>query len=77
MAMMTPFSMQEHRKAALRKLSQEGDPVRAMLALEALARLDAGNYGYCLACGIKIPEAKLESRPERRHCSACEGSVAA
>jgi len=37
-------------------------------ALEALARMDAGTYGVCVDCGKKIPEARLEFRPEAARC---------
>lgn len=67
-----PFSMTGHRKAALQRLARSADPRRARQALEALYRVEIGAYGYCIACGLKIPEASLEQRPERRHCSACE-----
>ncbi|MHC4135441.1 MAG: TraR/DksA family transcriptional regulator [Planctomycetota bacterium] len=69
--------MPDHRQAALQRLVQANDPVRALRAVEALERMEAGVYGYCVACGMKIPEARLEERPERRHCTACEGAVAA
>jgi len=75
--MIAPFSMLDHRKATLHRLAQERDPVRSTLAIEALARLESGAYGYCTACGMKIPEAYLEARPERRHCTACEAAAAA
>jgi RNA polymerase-binding transcription factor DksA len=77
MAMSATFSLPDYRKAALERLAQESDPLRRMRAIEALERLEAGFYGYCVACGMKIPEARLEERPERRHCTACEGAVAA
>jgi DnaK suppressor protein len=37
-------------------------------ALEALARMDAGSYGVCVDCGKKIPQARLEFRPEAARC---------
>ncbi|MHC4971695.1 MAG: TraR/DksA family transcriptional regulator [Planctomycetota bacterium] len=77
MASITPFSIRDHRQAALQRLVQANDPVRAIRAVEALERMEAGVYGYCVACGMKIPEARLEEKPERRHCTACEGAVAA
>jgi RNA polymerase-binding transcription factor DksA len=77
MASITSFSMPDHRQAALQRLVQANDPVRAIRAVEALERMEAGVYGYCVACGMKIPEARLEEKPERRHCTACEGAVAA
>jgi hypothetical protein len=77
--MTTTFSLTGHRESALRRLAsccQEHDPVRAILAIEAMQRMEDGDYGYCMACGMKIPEASLESRPERTHCSSCEARVA-
>ncbi|MBO0981197.1 TraR/DksA C4-type zinc finger protein [Microbacterium sp. SD291] len=38
---------------------------------EAIARLDAGAYGICAACGLPIPAARLEVRPFAMHCVAC------
>jgi len=38
---------------------------------EALARLDAGAYGVCAACGRPIPVERLEVRPFATHCVAC------
>ena len=37
----------------------------------ALARLDAGTYGLCERCGRPVDEARLEARPEARHCIDC------
>jgi RNA polymerase-binding transcription factor DksA len=35
---------------------------------EALARLDAGTYGICDACGKPIGEERLEAKPWARFC---------
>ena len=37
----------------------------------ALARLDAGTYGRCAACGEEIPVARLAARPVARTCVPC------
>jgi RNA polymerase-binding transcription factor DksA len=37
----------------------------------ALARLDSGSYGRCLACGEAIAPARLEARPTARTCITC------
>ncbi|MFJ2517861.1 TraR/DksA family transcriptional regulator [Cellulosimicrobium cellulans] len=37
----------------------------------ALARLDAGTYGVCEACGQPIADGRLEARPTARTCVAC------
>lgn len=38
----------------------------------AIARLDAGHYGLCTACGIPIDAARLEAVPHAAHCIECE-----
>ena len=38
----------------------------------AIARLDAGHYGLCTACGIPIDAARLEAVPHTAHCIDCE-----
>jgi RNA polymerase-binding protein DksA len=38
----------------------------------AQARLEAGTYGVCEACGQPIPIARLRARPTARHCAPCE-----
>lgn len=37
----------------------------------ALARVGAGTYGVCLACGRAIPEGRLEIRPATPFCVSC------
>ena len=37
-------------------------------ALAALARLDAGTYGFCIDCGKPINEERLSFRPEAARC---------
>ena len=34
----------------------------------AIARLDAGDYGNCEACGVAIDPARLEAMPATRFC---------
>ena len=38
---------------------------------DALARMDAGTYGVCAACGRRIPPARLEARPFAELCVPC------
>ncbi|MGN6241262.1 MAG: TraR/DksA family transcriptional regulator [Cellulosimicrobium cellulans] len=40
----------------------------------ALARLDAGTYGVCEACGQPIAAGRLEARPTARTCVGCAAS---
>lgn len=37
----------------------------------ALARVDAGTYGICVACGRPIAPGRLEVRPMATRCIAC------
>jgi RNA polymerase-binding transcription factor DksA len=41
----------------------------------ALARIDAGTYGACLACGGAIPVERLEARPASGHCISCQQAL--
>lgn len=36
-----------------------------------LARIDAGEYGVCAACGAPIPEARLKVLPYSEYCVSC------
>jgi RNA polymerase-binding transcription factor DksA len=35
---------------------------------QALQRIDEGTYGTCIVCGKKIPDERLEARPEAIRC---------
>jgi DnaK suppressor protein len=39
---------------------------------EALARLEAGRYGFCYECGEEISEARLRALPFAVRCKDCE-----
>lgn len=39
---------------------------------EALARIDAGEYGYCEGCGVEIGLQRLEARPTATLCIDCK-----
>lgn len=39
---------------------------------EALARMDAGTYGWCLVCGSRLTVARLRAIPHARLCVACQ-----
>jgi DnaK suppressor protein len=41
----------------------------------ALARLDAGEYGWCTDCGLEISDRRLEALPFATRCQACESQV--
>lgn len=62
-------TIQEDRDAAQRVV----DSVRADLRLyaKALARIDAGRYGWCSGCGAEIPIERLEAIPTADRCARC------
>ncbi|MFO0688189.1 MAG: TraR/DksA family transcriptional regulator [Myxococcota bacterium] len=62
-------------------IQRENDPTldalddRGRAALQAiraaLSRIESGNYGWCVACGSPIAEARLRAEPEADRCIAC------
>lgn len=38
---------------------------------EALARIEAGTYGFCLECGNSIPYIRIKAVPATRRCVPC------
>jgi DnaK suppressor protein len=38
----------------------------------ALAKIDAGTYGFCEQCGQQIPDARLQALPQAALCVACK-----
>jgi len=40
--------------------------------LAALARVENGQYGYCVDCGKPVAEGRLEARPEAARCVGCQ-----
>ena len=60
--------IQEHIEVAL--IQMKGQTLGRVR--EALARLDAGEYGYCAECGGEITERRLRALPFAVRCTACE-----
>jgi DnaK suppressor protein len=59
----------------------ETDRVEAILAaaqsqrrlvMDALVRIESGNYGMCADCAVPIPEGRLDARPEAARCVSCQ-----
>ena len=50
----------------------EMDRRRLQLVEEALRRVDSGDYGRCLQCGVDVPEPRLQVEPWARYCIACQ-----
>ena len=63
-------SMESNRDFQLRIRDRE----RALIhkIREALARIDDGDYGTCVACGGEISERRLIARPVATHCIDCK-----
>jgi DnaK suppressor protein len=40
--------------------------------VEALQRIESGDYGRCENCGQEIPEARLDAVPSARLCVTCK-----
>ncbi len=51
---------------------KEDDEVLLARIDDALARLEAGSFGYCARCGEKIAIPRLVQDPAARHCGACD-----
>jgi DnaK suppressor protein len=60
--------IQQHLATAL--LQMRDDAVQRIR--EALARAEAGDYGYCGDCGAEISEPRLRALPFAVRCTACE-----
>lgn len=54
---------------------RESLKLRREAVREALARLEAGDYGYCRRCGKPIEEERLEALPETPWCADCRRVV--
>ncbi|HLU75106.1 MAG TPA: TraR/DksA C4-type zinc finger protein [Nonomuraea sp.] len=76
-----PVSVGEYSAADAGSDLTDSDSARAMLnlattqrsaVLAALKRLDEGTYGQCVDCGGKVPEGRLEARPEASRCVQCQ-----
>ena len=52
----------------------EASRARVAALDEALARLDAGDYGVCERCGGPIGAERLAALPATRRCIACAGA---
>lgn len=57
----------------LEMMSDEGEVVE--MIDEAIERLISNEYGKCLQCGDRIPEARLNARPQARYCLKCKAAL--
>ena len=51
------------------------DYYQLRLVEEALDRMDAGDYGICLACEEPIAEKRLRALPWARYCVTCQDNA--
>jgi DnaK suppressor protein len=54
------FAMNEHETAELAQLDA------------ALARIQSGEYGSCMDCGVDIPAERLQAAPQALRCISCQ-----
>lgn len=54
----------------LEKLGQSGETEIARIRA-ALARMEAGDYGFCVSCGTEISPERLDLLPYTPFCRAC------
>lgn len=67
----TETAQQEGSLAILVELDER--EWRALDEIEtALAKMEAGTYGACEACGLAIPLVRLNASPATRFCLACQ-----
>jgi DnaK suppressor protein len=63
-------AVQRENDPTLDALDDRGrSALRAIRA--ALSRIESGNYGWCVACGSPIADARLRAEPEADRCIAC------
>lgn len=60
-------SLLESDDAEVRRAAAELQDIDA-----ALARLAAGSYGQCVACGVQITAARLSVYPTAKRCLPCQ-----
>ena len=61
-------AMQQQQMALAAEKRRGSERVRIN---SALARVDEGEWGYCLACGEEIAEARLRNDPSVAKCVGC------
>jgi len=56
---------------AMHQAEEERRQLRLRLISAALSRLDEGEYGYCMTCGVDIPAKRLSIDPAAAQCVDC------
>ena len=65
----------ERAAATLLEALAESEYSEVMRIDAALARIDAGTWGICYACGDRIDGARLGAIPEASRCLECESGL--
>jgi DnaK suppressor protein len=60
---------------ALRSSLQDKELTEYSMIMQALEKLDAGNYGICIDCNQPISEKRLSVYPNATRCLACQEAV--
>ena len=59
-----------HQTCTLQIKDREHQQLKKVL--DALERIQSGEYGYCETCGEDISVARLRAQPFARHCLECK-----
>ncbi|MDQ0607413.1 DnaK suppressor protein [Variovorax sp. W1I1] len=62
----------ERLQNGLRYAEAERDMAELRDIDAARARLESGEFGFCIDCGTEIPRARLEAMPAAARCIACQ-----
>lgn len=63
-------SQEEAQQLELNQRSH--DQVRLKKIIQAIARIENNEYGFCEECGDDIAIARLTARPESKYCVECQ-----
>jgi len=59
------------QQQAMAQATQRRRQAESRRIVAALARLDEGEWGYCLTCGEEIAKARLDHDPSAGQCVGC------
>ena len=65
-------AMEEAHRLELNRIDH--DKLHIKKIVNALRRVDSGDYGYCDSCGDEISIKRLQARPESRLCLECQST---
>ena len=58
--------------AGVRQAERDRDAADLRAIDAARGRLEAGEFGACVDCGVEIPRARLEAMPSAARCIECQ-----